>query len=117
MGNKGSIVCKEEIHDKPLVSLRVGLQPSEVDQAAIQAILDVDEVFVFEIFSGLFEYHAEEDGEEGWSQDTTLFHPICDGERLWQVVVQSDLTILIFMQLNDHVEESLWTAKSFQDQP
>ena len=100
-----------------LTSLRVGLQPSEVEQAAIQAISNVDEVFVLEVISGLFEHHAEEDGEEGWSQNTTLFHPICDGERLWQVIVQSDLTMLIFMQLNDHVEEFLWAAKTFHDQP
>ena len=58
----------------------MGLQPSEVEQAAIQAIPDVDEVFILEVISGLIEHHAEEDGEEGWSQDTTLFLPICDGE-------------------------------------
>ena len=95
----------------------MGLQPSEVEQAAIQTISNVDEVFILEVISGLFEHHAEEDGEEGWRQDTTLFHPICDGERFRQVIVQSDLTMLIFMQLNDHVEEFLWTAKSFHDQP
>ena len=60
----------------------MGLQPPEVEQAAIKMIPDVDEVFILKVISGLFEHHAEEDGEEGWSQDTTLFHPICDGEWL-----------------------------------
>ena len=40
----------------------MGMQPSKVEQAAIQAIPDVDEIFVLEIISGLFEHHAEEDG-------------------------------------------------------
>ena len=42
----------------------MGLQLSEVEQAAIQAIPDVGEVFVLEVISGLFEHHAEEEGED-----------------------------------------------------
>ena len=94
----------------------VGLQPSEVEQAAIKTIPDVDKVFILKVISGLFEHHAEEDGEEGWSQDTPCFTPFVMGNGS-QVTVQSDLSMLIFMQLNDHVEKFLWTAKSFHDQP
>ena len=93
----------------------MALQPSEVKQT----VPDVHKVFVIKVLCGLFQHHAEEDGdgEENWCQDTSLFHPICDGEWLRQVLIQADLTKLILMQQDYQLKEFLGTTKSLQDHP
>ena len=66
--------------------------------AAISAVWYVNAIIVTEIFCDSLKHHAEEDSEESWREDAALLHPI---------VVVSDLTTLIFMQLHDHAEK-LW---------
>ena len=63
MGNEGSVVGKEEVSKQLLKSLCEGLQSPEVEQTAVEAIADVDTIIIANIFSGLVEQHAKEDGE------------------------------------------------------
>lgn len=61
--------------------------------------------------------HHTEDAELCRCQDTFLFHAVGDGEGFREVVVQSDLVTLVFMQLGYHAKKLWETAEAFHDQP
>ena len=61
VGNEGSIVCKQQLSDKLLQGLCVGLQMPQVEEVAIGTIADVDAVFLVKILHCLLKHHAEED--------------------------------------------------------
>ena len=70
---------------------------------------------ILQVFSGLFEHHAEEDAKKSRCQDTTLLHAAGDGKRVRQVPVKSDLAVLIFKQLDHYPKDLWWAAEVLQD--
>ena len=57
-------------------------------------------ILVILIISYLLEHHAEQDAEENRCQDTTLLHAVVDGNGFMQVTFESDLALLVLVQLN-----------------
>ena len=93
------------------------LQSPEIEQTAVKAGAAVDSLVIIKVFCGLPEHHAEEDAEQSWFQDTTLFHAVGDGKGFREVAVQCDVSALVFVQLTVHAEEFGGATETFQDQP
>lgn len=56
--------------------------PVDVLKVSIKTVSDVNSILDIKLFSGLFEQHAEEDGEESQCQDTTLLNSVGNWEGL-----------------------------------
>ena len=89
---KCSIVSEDEVPDQLLHGLWVALQSPEVELSRWQWI---DSVFILKAFCGLLEHQAEENGDESWSQNATLFYSTGNWEGLWEVAAKSDLTVCL----------------------
>ena len=67
MGNKGSIVCKEEVPDQLLETLCVGLQSPQIEKTAAKAVANLDSILIINnVFCSLLEHHTEEDDKKSW---------------------------------------------------
>ena len=74
-------------------------------------------IFIVQIICCLHEHHAEEDAEESRCQDTTFLHAVCDGKGLRQVTIESDLSVMVLMQLDHYLLKNWGTSKLSQDKP
>ena len=63
-------------------------------------------------FYDLFKYHAEKDDEQSQCQNTILFHAVDDGEGSREVAVQPNLTVLVFVELDNHAEKLCGATKA-----
>lgn len=95
----------------------MGLQSPDIKQITVKAVTDVYCILIVKVLCGLLELYAEEDAEQSWCQDTTLFNAADYGKGFRKVAVQPDLASLVFMQLGDHTEELWGTPEVFHDHP
>lgn len=99
MGNKGSIIGKEQLSDEFLHCLGgVGLVVSpQIKQATISAISVVEAILVIKVNCGPLEHYAEIDCEKSWRKDAALLYAVVYWEGLREIVAMSDLSTLVFM--------------------
>ena len=90
------------------------MQSPEVKQTALKMVVDVYSIIIIKVFYGMFKHNAEKDAEQSQCQNTTLFHTVDDGEGSSEVV-QPNLAMLVFVQLDNHAEKHWETTKAFHN--
>ena len=113
VGNEGSVISEEKVMEQLLKCFCVGMQSAEVKQTTIKTVMNVYSTVIIKVFYHLFKHHAEKDAEQSRCQNTTLFHAIDDREGSWEVAVQPNLTVLVFVQLDNHADEICGAPKHF----
>ena len=60
-------------------------------------------IFIVQIVCYLLDNQAEEDNAESRSRDTTVLHANCDGNGPRRVTIESDLAVIVLVQLDHHL--------------
>ena len=115
VGNEDSVVSEEGVTEQLFKCFCVGMQTPEVKQTALKTVADVYSIVIVKVFNDLFKHHAEKDAEQSRCQDTTLFHDVDNREGSRKVAVKPNLAALVFVLLDNHVEELCGAAKEFHD--
>ena len=78
VGEKGTVVSKEQLSDEFLDGFCVCEEMPKVEETAVCLEMDVDAIL--QVLFCLMEHDAEEDGEQCGGQDASLLDAIGDGE-------------------------------------
>ena len=90
MGEKGTVVSKQQLSGEFLCGFRACEETSKVEETAVCSGTDTD--VVSQVLLCLTEYDAEEDGEQCGGQDASLLDAVGDGEAVRQRPIVLHLT-------------------------
>lgn len=86
MGNKASVIGKEQLSDEVLHCLGgVGFWSPQIKQATIGAISVVEAIHVIKVNCGPLEHYAEIDCEKSWHKDAALLYAVVCWEGLREI--------------------------------
>ena len=77
MGEKGAVVCKQQLSDEFLNDFHACEEMPMVEETAICSEMDVDAIW--QVIFCLTEHGAEEDGEQCGGQNASLLDAVGDG--------------------------------------
>ena len=92
MGEKGTVVSKQQLSDEFLSGLRACEEMPKVEETAVCSETDVDAVW--QVLFCLAEHDAEEVGEQCGGQDVSPLDAVGDGETVRQRSIVLHLTFL-----------------------
>ena len=110
MGDKGTVVSKQQLSDEFLNGFRACEEMRKVEETSVCFETDVDAIWL--VLFRLTEHDAEEDGEQFGGQNTFLLDAIGDGAAARQRPIVLHLTLLTFMELTENGEKFGGIAKA-----
>ena len=103
MGEKGTVIGKQQLSEKFLDSFRVCEETPKVEKTAVCLETDVDAVW--QVLFCLTEHDAEEHGEQCGGKNASLLHAVGDVEAARQRPIVLHLNLLTFMELAEDGEK------------
>ena len=94
--------CKGSSRINTLVGLGLGTKSGNVEEFPILPCTDIHSIFT--VSEGVLEKHREEDPEQGWCQDTSLFHSTADWKRFQGSPVEADRALHVLVEGGDDCE-------------
>ena len=103
MGEKGTVVSKQQLSDEFLYGFHAREEMPKVKDTAVCSETDVDAIW--QVLFCLTEHDAEEEGEQSGGRNASLLDAFGEGEVERQGPIMLHLTLLTFVELAEDGEK------------
>ena len=103
MGEKGTVVSKQQLSNESLHGFLACKETPKVEETAVCSETDIDAIWL--VLFCLTEHDAEEEGEQSGGLNASLIDAFGEGEVARQGPIMLHLTLLTFVELADDDEK------------